>query len=53
MQSVLAEDVPTIPLFYRRFYWIYDSTRFTPMNTTGGLMNGIPFVDNKLAFLRR
>ncbi len=53
MQAILAEDVPTIPLFYRRFYWLYDSTRLTPMNTYGGLMNGIPFVDNKLAFLRR
>jgi peptide/nickel transport system substrate-binding protein len=53
MQAVLAEDVPTIPLFYRRFYWLYDSTRLLPMNTHGGLMNGIPFVHNKLAFLRR
>jgi peptide/nickel transport system substrate-binding protein len=53
MQEVLAEDVPTIPLFYRRFYWLYDSTRISPMNTSGGLMNGIPFVDNKLVFLAR
>jgi peptide/nickel transport system substrate-binding protein len=53
MQAVLAEDVPTIPLFYRRFYWIYDSTHYSPMNTWGGLMNGIPFVTNKLTFLRR
>lgn len=53
MQQVLADDVPTIPLFYRRFYWVYDSTRYTPMNTSGGLMNGIPFVDNKLTFLKR
>ena len=51
LQDVLAEDLPTIPLFYRRFYWIYDSTRLTPMNTSGGLMNGIPLVDNKLIFL--
>ena len=53
MQAVLAEDVPTIPLFYRRFYWVYDSTRLSPLNTSGGLMNGIPFVDNKLIFLSR
>ena len=51
LQDVLAEDLPTIPLFYRRFYRIYDSTRLTPMNTSGGLMNGIPLVDNKLIFL--
>jgi peptide/nickel transport system substrate-binding protein len=53
MQDVLAGDVPTIPLFYRRFYWIFDSSKLTPMNTWGGLMNGIPFVDNKLIFLQR
>ena len=53
MQQVLAEDVPTIPLYYRRFYWMYDSTRLSPMNTAGGLMNGIPLVQNKLIFLSR
>jgi peptide/nickel transport system substrate-binding protein len=52
LQAMLAEDVPTIPLYYRRFYWVYDSTRLSPMNTWSGLMNGIPFVDNKLIFLR-
>jgi peptide/nickel transport system substrate-binding protein len=53
MQEVLANDVPSVPLFYRRFYWVYDRTRLTPINTSGGLMNGIPFVTNKLAFLAR
>jgi peptide/nickel transport system substrate-binding protein len=53
MQAVLADDVPTIPLFYRRFYWVYDSAHVAPMNTAGGLMDGIPFVDNKLIFLSR
>jgi peptide/nickel transport system substrate-binding protein len=53
MQEVLANDVPTIPLYYRRFYWLYDSSRLTPINTWSGLMNGIPFVDNKLIFLSR
>jgi peptide/nickel transport system substrate-binding protein len=53
MQQVLAEDVPTIPLYYRRFYWMYDSTRLLPMNTAGGLLNGIPLVQNKLIFLSR
>jgi peptide/nickel transport system substrate-binding protein len=51
MQRILADQLPTLTLYYRRFYWVYDSTRFTPMNTCGGLMNGIPFVTNKLAFL--
>lgn len=53
MQEILAEQLPTIPLYYRRFYWLYDSSRYTPMNTWGGLMNGIPLVYNKLSFLRR
>jgi peptide/nickel transport system substrate-binding protein len=51
MQQLLADELPTIPLYYRRFYWIYDSASVTPMNTWGGLMNGIPFVLNKLIFL--
>jgi peptide/nickel transport system substrate-binding protein len=53
MQEMLANQLPTIPLFYRRFYWAYDRTRYTPMNTAGGLMDGIPFVQNKLTFLAR
>jgi peptide/nickel transport system substrate-binding protein len=51
MQAILANDLPSIPLFYRRFYWVYDSTKIAPMNTWSGLMNGIPFVQNKLVFL--
>ncbi|HEV2072149.1 MAG TPA: ABC transporter substrate-binding protein [Thermomicrobiales bacterium] len=53
MQEILAEELPTIVLYHRRFYWIYDPIRFTPMKTWGGLMNGIPFPHNKLAFLAR
>lgn len=53
LQQTLSEQVPTIPLFYRRFYWVYSSDRVHPMNTSGGLMNGIPFVTNKLIFLPR
>jgi len=53
MQTILADELPTIVLYDRRFYWIYDSTKLTPMNTWGGLMNGIPFVYNKLVFLSR
>ena len=53
LQQRLADELPTIPLYVRRFYWIYDSTKYTPMNTWGGLMNGIPLAQNKLSFLRR
>jgi peptide/nickel transport system substrate-binding protein len=52
MQVILADQLPTLPLYYRRFYWVYDSTKYLPMNTWGGLMNGIPLVQNKLSFLR-
>jgi peptide/nickel transport system substrate-binding protein len=52
MQMLLSEDLPTLPLYYRRFYWIYDSRKMTPIRTYGGLLNGIPLVENKLIFLR-
>ncbi|MGI8486345.1 MAG: ABC transporter substrate-binding protein, partial [Thermomicrobiales bacterium] len=51
MQEILAEELPTIVLYHRRFYWIYDPNRFTPIETWGGLMNGIPFPHNKRAFI--
>lgn len=51
MQDILAEELPTIVLYHRRFYWMHDPARFTPMATWGGLMNGIPFPHNKLALL--
>ncbi len=51
MQEILAEHLPTIVLYHRRFYWVYDSSIFTPMETFGGLMNGIPFPNNKLALI--
>ncbi len=51
MQEILAEELPTIVLYHRRFYWIYNPGVFTPMQTAGGLMNGIPFPNNKLALI--
>lgn len=53
MQGIVADQAPTIVLYYRRFYWIYDSTKYAPMNTWGGLLDGAPLVQNKLTFLRR
>jgi peptide/nickel transport system substrate-binding protein len=53
LQQIVAEELPTIPLYDRRFYWVYDRTKYGPMNTWGGLMNGVPFAENKLTFLRR
>jgi peptide/nickel transport system substrate-binding protein len=51
MQEILATELPTIVLYHRRFYWVHDATVFTPMATWGGLLNGIPFPNNKLALL--
>ncbi len=51
MQEILAEELPTIVLYHRRFYWVYDPAVFTPMDTWGGLMNGIPLPNNKLTLL--
>ncbi|MDP9353766.1 MAG: ABC transporter substrate-binding protein [Chloroflexota bacterium] len=51
MQEILAEELPTVVLYHRRFYWVYDPVVFTPMETWGGLMNGVPFPNNKLALI--
>ena len=53
MQEILAEELPTIVLYHRRFSWVYDPGAFTPMETWGGLMNGVPFPNNKLALNAR
>ncbi len=52
MQTILADELPTLVLYHRNFYWIYNADVFTPMETWGGLMNGIPFPNNKLTLLR-
>jgi peptide/nickel transport system substrate-binding protein len=51
MQEILAEELPTIVLYHRRFYWLYDPALFTPLETWGGLMDGIPFPNNKLTLI--
>jgi peptide/nickel transport system substrate-binding protein len=51
MQAILAEEVPTLALYYRRFTWVYDARRLRPIETRGGLMNGIPLIENKVIFL--
>jgi peptide/nickel transport system substrate-binding protein len=51
LQEILADELPTIVLYHRRFYWLHDPGVFTPMATWSGLLNGIPFPNNKLALL--
>jgi len=36
LQVRLADELPTIPLYMRRFHWLYNSSAYTPMNTFGG-----------------
>ncbi|HYM90118.1 MAG TPA: ABC transporter substrate-binding protein [bacterium] len=52
MQEILADEMPTLPLYYRRFYWVYNGAKLHPFETLGGLLDGIPLIENKLAFLR-
>ena len=52
MQSILARDVPALPLYYPTRYWIYrkavfDNWYYTP----GGIASGPPFTLNKHAFV--
>ncbi len=51
MQAILAEELPTLALYYRRFTWVYDGRKLRPIATRGGLMNGIPLIENKVIFL--
>jgi peptide/nickel transport system substrate-binding protein len=52
MQAILADELPTLALYHRPFYWLSDPNTFQGwFNTWGGIMDGIPLVDNKLAFL--
>ncbi|MDT8902147.1 ABC transporter substrate-binding protein [Anaeroselena agilis] len=52
MQEMLADDLPTIPLYYRKMYFAYrpgklDGWFYTP----GGIALGIPTELNKLVFI--
>jgi peptide/nickel transport system substrate-binding protein len=53
MQSIVADELPTLALYNRRLSWVYDSRRLTPRDTLGGLMTGMPMVENKVALLER
>jgi peptide/nickel transport system substrate-binding protein len=52
MQGILADELPTLPLYHRRIYLIYRQAAWDRwFNTWGGMMNGIPLLENKLALL--
>ncbi len=52
MQEVIAEEIPTLAIYHRPFYWMYDESTFNGwFNTWGGIANGITSWENKAAFL--
>ena len=52
MQGILADELPTLPLYHRRIYLIYRQAAWDRwFNTFGGMMGGIPLMENKLALL--
>jgi peptide/nickel transport system substrate-binding protein len=52
IQDLLAEEIPTLAVYHRPFYWVYDASKFNGwFNTWGGIANGIPLWENKAAFL--
>jgi peptide/nickel transport system substrate-binding protein len=53
MQGILADELPTLPLYHRRIYLIYRQAAWDHwFNTWGGMMSGIPLMENKLALVR-
>jgi len=54
MQGILADELPTLALYHRRIYLIHrESTGAHWFNTWGGIMDGIPLLENKLALVSR
>ena len=52
MQSLLAEDLPTLPLYYRKSYFAYRPGKIDQwFYTNGGIAIGIPQELNKMVFL--
>jgi peptide/nickel transport system substrate-binding protein len=52
MQDILAEELPTLVIYHRPFYFVYDASVFDGwFNTHGGISDGIPLTDNKAAFV--
>ncbi|WP_068536910.1 ABC transporter substrate-binding protein [Paenibacillus glacialis] len=52
MQNILAEELPTLVLYHRPFYYVFKSSDFNGwFNTSGGIADGIPLWDNKAALI--
>lgn len=54
MQAILAEELPTIPLYYRKSFLAYHPGKINPwFFTKGGIASGIPTSLNKLVFIEK
>jgi peptide/nickel transport system substrate-binding protein len=51
VQSVYAQDLPALPLYYSDSYWAFDG-KVDMYYTKRGIANGIPIAQNKLSFVR-
>lgn len=52
MQDILAEELPTLVIYHRPFYFVYDAKEYDGwFNTDGGISDGIPLTDNKAVFV--
>ncbi|TNJ63216.1 ABC transporter substrate-binding protein [Paenibacillus hemerocallicola] len=52
MQNILADELPTLVLYHRPFYYMFKKSVFDGyFNTYGGIADGIPLWDNKAAFI--
>jgi peptide/nickel transport system substrate-binding protein len=51
VQSVYAQDLPALPLYYSDSYWASDD-KVDMYYTKRGIANGIPIAQNKLSFVR-
>jgi len=53
MQEILAEKLPTLPLYYRQMYFAYKPGKVDGwFFTSGGIASGIPTELNKVVFLK-
>ena len=54
MQALIAQDLPTIALWYPKVYFVYDPHAFDGwFFTPGGIAGGIPITQNKLVYIKR
>jgi peptide/nickel transport system substrate-binding protein len=52
MQQIIADELPTLPLYYRSIYFAYDPNKLDGWYyTNGGVGSGIPTEMNKMIFV--